>query len=72
MFAVTPVNFLDHAFAAIAARQIEVDVATGEATAVALPGLNVWEFDWHGGDVAALVAVFVICTGLSAKVFRWE
>jgi ABC-2 type transport system permease protein len=26
----------------------------------------------HLGDVAALVAVFVICTALSAKVFRWE
>jgi ABC-2 type transport system permease protein len=26
----------------------------------------------HMGDVAALVVVFVICTSLSAKVFRWE
>jgi ABC-2 type transport system permease protein len=26
----------------------------------------------HVGDVAALVAVFAICTALSAKVFRWE
>jgi ABC-2 type transport system permease protein len=26
----------------------------------------------HMGDVAALVAVFAICTVLSAKVFRWE
>jgi ABC-2 type transport system permease protein len=26
----------------------------------------------HLGDVAALVAVFVICTAVSAKVFRWE
>jgi ABC-2 type transport system permease protein len=26
----------------------------------------------HVGDVAALVIVFAICTGLSAKVFRWE
>jgi ABC-2 type transport system permease protein len=26
----------------------------------------------HLGDVAALVAVFVICTALSAKVVRWE
>jgi ABC-2 type transport system permease protein len=26
----------------------------------------------HIGDVAALVLVFVICTALSAKVFRWE
>ena len=26
----------------------------------------------HLGDVVALVAVFLICTALSAKVFRWE
>lgn len=26
----------------------------------------------HGGDVAALVVVFAVCTALSAKVFRWE
>jgi len=26
----------------------------------------------HAGDVAALVVVFVVCTALSAKVFRWE
>jgi ABC-2 type transport system permease protein len=26
----------------------------------------------HLGDVAALVAIFVICTAISAKVFRWE
>jgi len=26
----------------------------------------------HIGDVAALVVVFLICTALSAKVFRWE
>jgi ABC-2 type transport system permease protein len=26
----------------------------------------------HIGDVAGLAAVFVICTALSAKVFRWE
>jgi ABC-2 type transport system permease protein len=26
----------------------------------------------HWGDVAALVFVFVFCTALSAKVFRWE
>jgi ABC-2 type transport system permease protein len=29
-----------------------------------------WSAHWN--DVAALVAVFVICTSLSAKVFRWE
>jgi ABC-2 type transport system permease protein len=30
--------------------------------------------DWsaHVGDVAALVLVFVVCTALSTKVFRWE
>jgi ABC-2 type transport system permease protein len=26
----------------------------------------------HIGDVAALIAVFLICTALSSKVFRWE
>jgi len=26
----------------------------------------------HVGDVAALVVVFVVCTAVSAKVFRWE
>lgn len=26
----------------------------------------------HGGDVAALVAIFAVCTALSSKVFRWE
>ncbi len=26
----------------------------------------------HLGDVAALVVVFVVCTALSSKVFRWE
>ena len=26
----------------------------------------------HLGDIAALAAVFVVCTALSAKVFRWE
>ncbi|HEY6306309.1 MAG TPA: ABC transporter permease [Candidatus Angelobacter sp.] len=26
----------------------------------------------HVGDVAALAVVFVVCTALSAKVFRWE
>jgi ABC-2 type transport system permease protein len=29
-----------------------------------------WSAHWN--DVVALVAVFVICTALSAKVFRWE
>ncbi len=34
----------------------EIDVATGATTAVPLAGLNVWEFDWHGGEIAALVS----------------
>ncbi len=36
---------------------------------------GIWNGDaWlaHVGDVAALVVVFVVCTVLSAKVFRWE
>jgi ABC-2 type transport system permease protein len=36
---------------------------------------GIWSGDaWltHVGDVAALVAVFLICTALSTKVFRWE
>ena len=36
---------------------------------------GIWQGEaWsaHIGDVTALVVVFVICTGLSAKVFRWE
>jgi ABC-2 type transport system permease protein len=36
---------------------------------------GIWKGDpWsaHVGDVAALIVVFVICTALSAKVFRWE
>src|SRR5580765_1685025 len=36
---------------------------------------GIWNGDrWsaHAGDVAALAAVFVVCTALSAKVFRWE
>jgi len=36
---------------------------------------GIWKGDaWsaHMGDVAALVLVFLICTALSAKVFRWE
>ncbi len=36
---------------------------------------GIWNGDtWlaHVGDVAALVLVFIVCTALSAKVFRWE
>jgi ABC-2 type transport system permease protein len=36
---------------------------------------GIWNGDaWsaHVGDVAALAAFFVLCTALSAKVFRWE
>lgn len=36
---------------------------------------GIWKGDaWavHLGDLGALVAVFVLCTALSAKVFRWE
>jgi ABC-2 type transport system permease protein len=36
---------------------------------------GIWNGDaWsaHVGDIAALALVFVVCTALSAKVFRWE
>jgi ABC-2 type transport system permease protein len=36
---------------------------------------GIWNGDaWsaHVGDIAALVLVFVVCTALSAKIFRWE
>jgi ABC-2 type transport system permease protein len=36
---------------------------------------GIWRGDtwWaHVGDVAALGAVFIVCTAISAKVFRWE
>jgi len=36
---------------------------------------GIWSGDaWsvHAGDVAALALVFVVCTALSTKVFRWE
>jgi ABC-2 type transport system permease protein len=26
----------------------------------------------HAGDIAALALTFVVCTALSAKIFRWE
>jgi ABC-2 type transport system permease protein len=36
---------------------------------------GIWVGDsWlaHTGDLAALALVFVVCTALSARVFRWE
>ena len=36
---------------------------------------GIWVGDrWsaHMGDIAGLIAVFVVCTAVSAKVFRWE
>jgi ABC-2 type transport system permease protein len=36
---------------------------------------GIWKGDlWsaHLGDIAGLVVIFVVCTALSAKVFRWE
>jgi ABC-2 type transport system permease protein len=36
---------------------------------------GIWSGDtWsaHVADIAALVMVFVVCTALSTKVFRWE
>jgi len=37
--------------------------------------LGIWQGEpWsaHVGDVIGLVVVFVVCTALSARVFRWE
>jgi ABC-2 type transport system permease protein len=42
--------------------------------AVSLLG-GIWKGEaWsaHIGDVVALVIVFVVCTALSSRVFRWE
>jgi ABC-2 type transport system permease protein len=36
---------------------------------------GIWRGDgWtsHGGDLAALTLVLVVCTAVSARVFRWE
>jgi ABC-2 type transport system permease protein len=36
---------------------------------------GIWSGDpWsaHFGDLAALAITFILCTALSAKVFRWE
>jgi len=35
-------------------RLYTIDVATGETTRVGPDGLNVWELDWRGGEVAAV------------------
>ncbi|HEX3329262.1 MAG TPA: S9 family peptidase [Gaiellales bacterium] len=37
-------------------RLYTVDIATGETTRIGPDGMNVWEFDWRGGDVAAVVS----------------
>jgi dipeptidyl aminopeptidase/acylaminoacyl peptidase len=37
-------------------RLYTIDVATGETARVGPDGLNVWELDWRGGDVAAVVS----------------
>ncbi len=53
-----------HAFARIVPLTYAVSLLEG-----------IWKGDpWsaHLGDLAALVLVFVVCTALSAKVFRWE
>jgi ABC-2 type transport system permease protein len=36
---------------------------------------GIWTGDpWlaHAGNLAALILVFIVCTALSARVFRWE
>ena len=36
---------------------------------------GIWQGDaWsaHLGDIAALVAVFAVCTLIASRVFRWE
>jgi ABC-2 type transport system permease protein len=36
---------------------------------------GIWQGDgWsaHLGDVAALTVAFLLCTAISAKIFRWE
>jgi ABC-2 type transport system permease protein len=51
-------------------------VAQGLPLTYAVPLLQgIWDGEaWsaHLGDVAALVVVFVVCTAISAKIFRWE
>jgi dipeptidyl aminopeptidase/acylaminoacyl peptidase len=37
-------------------RLYTIDVATGETTRVGPDGLNVWELDWRGGEVVAVVS----------------
>ena len=39
------------------------------------PMQGVWDGEgWiaHSGDVLALLAVFVVCTAISTRVFHWE
>jgi ABC-2 type transport system permease protein len=52
----------------IAARFVPLTYATS-----LLKGIWVGEpWSAHGGDLLALAITFAICTGLSARVFRWE
>jgi dipeptidyl aminopeptidase/acylaminoacyl peptidase len=37
-------------------RLYTIDVATGETVRVGPEGVNIWEFDWAGGDVTAVVS----------------
>jgi dipeptidyl aminopeptidase/acylaminoacyl peptidase len=37
-------------------RLFRIDAGSGETTVVPLDGLNVWEFDWQGGLIAAIVS----------------
>ena len=37
-------------------RLYRIDTATGETTRIELEGVNVWEFDWRGGALAAIVS----------------
>ena len=37
-------------------RLFRIDLATGATERVGPDGVNVWEFDWRGGDVAAIVS----------------
>jgi ABC-2 type transport system permease protein len=44
-------------------------------TAAASLMRGIWTGDsWvaHTGDIAALAVVFIVCTALSSRIFRWE